>query len=657
MAKYAGEGWVLRKGTLTLTGDRIPDLPREVLELPSLNRLRLHVPVVGACSLRTCRNLQEIFLGDEVQEIGRNAFSDMKSLRKVTFGGGLREIGDHAFCSCLKLQEILFSDGGPRVIGRRAFSFCKSLRQVRLPEGLVELGENAFAACAALTQVIVPDSLTHFDPSMFEECVSLEKIEISQEHPTLSEENGFVMDRGKTRLLYVLSSMKGTCTVPERITELYDDPFRSAYQLREVILPKGLENLSPGSFYQRPALERIVFPAALRSVPKECCANCTGLREIVLPDGLQEIQDSAFANTALTEVTLPASLEQMGYGCFRGAPISRIRLLGDNLELLNFRENKILQEEVALQADCIPMDQLTPVLRRAVLKDFAIRCIRKEPVPEERDQECVAALRKHRRSLWEIQLFQDVYLSRALLPAEELPKLLEKAEKKGDQALQERLLKYRRQNVPSEVIKRQDEIKRKQELLRQARTEPTAAELRRIWKCQKYGDEGCRVFLYEYAGEDTDITVPAVIGRSKIVAIGGFAFRRRGRAIQGYSTLRSIVLPEGVVRICECAFSFCGDLEHVQLPDSLEEIEKEAFMGCGSLTELTIPAGVKRIGGGAFADCYQLMKLTILGKDTQLWTGTSTWMTALVPLLTVYAPAGSPAEAWAKLRGFKFKPL
>ncbi|MBR5093631.1 MAG: leucine-rich repeat protein, partial [Oscillospiraceae bacterium] len=75
---------------------------------------------------------------------------------------------------------------------------------------------------------------------------------------------------------------------------------------------------------------------------------------------------------------------------------------------------------------------------------------------------------------------------------------------------------------------------------------------------------------------------------------------------EALSSIRSVVLQEGVTSVGACAFSWNDQLASVELPDSLLEIGFEAFGYCPSLTAVDLPEGLKLIGGRAFTCCEQL---------------------------------------------------
>ena len=76
--------------------------------------------------------------------------------------------------------------------------------------------------------------------------------------------------------------------------------------------------------------------------------------------------------------------------------------------------------------------------------------------------------------------------------------------------------------------------------------------------------------------------------------------------------LRSVTVSPGVTSIGSQAFT-ASSLESVSLPEGLVRIGESAFYGCDSLTELTIPASVTSIRTSAFGGCRFLLHAYFLG--------------------------------------------
>lgn len=89
-----------------------------------------------------------------------------------------------------------------------------------------------------------------------------------------------------------------------------------------------------------------------------------------------------------------------------------------------------------------------------------------------------------------------------------------------------------------------------------------------------------------------------------------------------------VVIPEGVTKIGKQAFAAWMNLERVTVPEGVETICAEAFWECYALQRIDLPASVKKIDKSAFLECSEL---------------------------TIYAPAGSYAQSYAKKNGIQFE--
>lgn len=77
------------------------------------------------------------------------------------------------------------------------------------------------------------------------------------------------------------------------------------------------------------------------------------------------------------------------------------------------------------------------------------------------------------------------------------------------------------------------------------------------------------------------------------------------------SSIKSVVIQNGVTSIGENAFNSHSALESVSLSESITNIGSNSFYGCGSLTSLMIPEGVKRIESYAFANCENITNVVL----------------------------------------------
>lgn len=87
------------------------------------------------------------------------------------------------------------------------------------------------------------------------------------------------------------------------------------------------------------------------------------------------------------------------------------------------------------------------------------------------------------------------------------------------------------------------------------------------------------ICLERYDGEDARVVIPTGVTK---IGEGAFSYNE---------TLRSIVIPEGVRQLEGFSFEDCTALEEVTLPASLEEWSWYAFDGCEALRLFHVPAG------------------------------------------------------------------
>lgn len=89
----------------------------------------------------------------------------------------------------------------------------------------------------------------------------------------------------------------------------------------------------------------------------------------------------------------------------------------------------------------------------------------------------------------------------------------------------------------------------------------------------------------------------------------------------GMENLTSILIPDGVTSIGNCAFDCCKGLTSVVIPNSVTSIGYEAFNACRNLTSIDIPNSVTTIGFYAFKICDKLTSVTIPNSVTSMGHG------------------------------------
>ncbi|MBE6586397.1 MAG: hypothetical protein E7645_07785 [Ruminococcaceae bacterium] len=236
--------------------------------------------------------IPETYMGKPVTAIDMYAFMNRPNLKSVTIPDSVTVIAGKAFENCTALEEVRFSSNLKEIAGR-AFYNCTSLTSVNLPDSLTYIGENAFGGCTSLSSLSLPHGLEILDIGAFHGCTSLTEVTIPST----------VLSSDEYEFFYFNNDDKGPfqdCTALRKVTLLCDSSimfstFRGCTSLSEVVFGSNFETLYNSAF-----------------------ADCVSLKTLSLPEGLKHIYPYAFANSGLTEITVPDSVTSVGYRAFAG---------------------------------------------------------------------------------------------------------------------------------------------------------------------------------------------------------------------------------------------------------------------------------------------------------------------------------------------------
>ncbi len=213
--------------------------------------------------------LPEELDGTVIAGIAADTFYNCDTLEKITIPATITEIGESAFFDCDHLKEFAVAEDSETYYAKDGVLFRKKddclmayppalpATSYTVPDGVKELYYAAFGKCTNLQEIQLPDSLQYIDDWAFA-------------YDTFS-----------------------SISIPDSVVEICDYAFAYCENVTEWTLPTELTYIGNGAF-----------------------AGCTGMTEVVLPTGLSIIGQAAFAGTGLKEITIPASVEEIGYSAF-----------------------------------------------------------------------------------------------------------------------------------------------------------------------------------------------------------------------------------------------------------------------------------------------------------------------------------------------------
>ena len=168
-----------------------------------------------------------------------------------------------------------------------------------------------------------------------------------------------------------------------------------------------------------------------------------------------------------------------------------------------------------------------------------------------------------------------------------------------------------------------------------------------------------------YDGEDAAVfNIPSEHEGLKVTEIASMCYGGREDMLElnipdtinkiGYDSfrlcknLKTVNMGSGVEVIEDRAFFGCSKLSDLTLSESLKEIPVSAFLDCTSLKKVTIPDSVTKIEYNAFANCTNLEEVHLSASVTDIVGNEDYSSFGGCDKLTIYAPAGSYAEQYAK---------
>lgn len=110
----------------------------------------------------------------------------------------------------------------------------------------------------------------------FEKCKNLTEINIDDDNPQYSSEDGMLYNKDKTQLIRCPIAKKSV-TIPDSVTEIESAAFRNCSSLTEIEIPKGVT-----------------------AVRQEAFGDCSKLRKVKIAESVKDIGLAVFINCNLT---------------------------------------------------------------------------------------------------------------------------------------------------------------------------------------------------------------------------------------------------------------------------------------------------------------------------------------------------------------------
>lgn len=200
-------------------------------------------------------------------------------------------------------------------IADRAFRKCSNLKTVFIPDTVTSIGYRAFQGCTGLASIVVPNSVSRIDGGAFEGCAGLTEITI----PFVGQE---VDSKYNYFFGYIFGSFSGNDDhIPDGLvsvnisqcTSIPDNAFKNCDKITQVCLPNGLTKIGESAFKGCDGITQISLPNGLIEIGESAFEKCSNLTNVEIPAGVQTIGNSAFSGCkSLVTISMPDGLTTIG---------------------------------------------------------------------------------------------------------------------------------------------------------------------------------------------------------------------------------------------------------------------------------------------------------------------------------------------------------
>jgi len=622
------------------------------------------VTSIGNSAFDSCRNLTSVTIPDSVTSIGKDAFEACNSLSSITLSNNITSIGDAAFYDCSNLKSITIPDSVTSIesavfynctsltsitipnsvtsIGSYAFSDCSSLTSITIPDSVTSIGTRVFYNCTSLTSITIPDSVTSIGYNVFESCSSLTSITIPKsvtiigsgvfdkcnnltvylESGSTLTSNALGVDESKIvsywnedNLTWKLDAngtltISGTGAMKDYDYDSNPSPVYNNSDVKKIVIEDGVTSIGNFAFHSCSSLPSITIPDSVTSIGNFAFESCNSLSSITLSNNITSIGDFAFHGCPLTSITLPDSVTSIGYAAFHSC---------SNLKSITIPDS-VTSIESAVFYNCTSLKTISLSCKSSLKKsDFGDQSdlVSASHTLKKTEAKAATCSEDGNKEYWTCEYCGKYFLSDDANP--ETAKAVEQSECMIP-AIQHKNATTRGALEPTE-------------------TAPGYSGDRYCPDCDKVVEKGYTYWiegnltwkLYEdgtlnisgtgamknYNNTDNlspvhmNSSVKKIVIEEGVTSIGNAAF-------SGCISLTNITIPDGVTSIGIMVFYNCTSLTSITIPDSVTSIGNSAFNSCTSLTSITIPDSVTRIGKYAFYDCSSLTSITIPDSVTSI---------------------------------------
>ena len=556
-----------------------------------------------------------------VTSIATEGLYSSLELTRVSVPATVNEINPYAFYDCRKLTSVNIPNGVTD-INYCAFGSCYALTSITIPESVEWIAQNAFVGDDALTSITCKattppmcvdqscfTSSTYSNATLYVPSASLEQYQQESVWQNFSNIVARDYDFEVNGIYYIITgsntasvtyrdknynSYSGTVNIPTTVTHegvtytvtaIGRMAFRQCDALTSVSIPITVTEVGYASFYQCESLTSVNIPNSVTTLGNLCFQRCTALQRATLGTGITEIPQQCFTYcSALSTISIPANVNVILPYAFYDSGLESVSIAPgvdsiyyyafggcSNLTSISFPATMSFIDQLVLEGcnslATITVDPANPYYCAAnnVLYDKPMtRLIRYAP-------QSILTTAIVPNSCIEIEM-------EAFSGASNLDYIYigPNVKKIGNRAFTDcsRLKGF---YIPEE------------------NTNFMAPDGVLFTKA---GDVPQKIIRYPAAKPDKHYSLP---NTTDTIALSAF---------EGSSLLESVYIPSSVKAMASSAFS-SSSVKRVVIDEGLKLISNNAFYGCSNLESIYLPSTITEIGSQAFYYSVNLSEMTI----------------------------------------------
>lgn len=181
------------------------------------------------------------------------------------------------------------------LIRRESFGLRLEIKHLVISEGIKQIGQYAFNGCLGLTSISIPSTLTYWNESLFSFCSNLRHITVSGQNERFDSRNNSnaIIETDENKLVFGCSGTQ----IPASVETIGECAFKECCQYMErIIIPEGVKRIEPRTFSGCYNLKEISLPVSLEGMGYGMFDECMCLESVTIPRNVSEILGNDWGN-------------------------------------------------------------------------------------------------------------------------------------------------------------------------------------------------------------------------------------------------------------------------------------------------------------------------------------------------------------------------